>query len=81
MTAIFRRHSRGNWPTRFGAPAARSIFRCWPPYGSEGHWLAEADDGVKLAAAALDRALKGLRLPHRGEETMTLYGNYGPTMT
>jgi hypothetical protein len=30
-------------------------------YGSDGHWLPETESGVKLAAAELDRALKGLR--------------------
>ena len=28
--------------------------------GSEGHWLAETDGGIKIAAPELDRALKGL---------------------
>jgi dienelactone hydrolase len=34
-----------------------------PPYGSEGHWLAESENGVKLASRALDAVLKGLHLP------------------
>jgi hypothetical protein len=29
-----------------------------PAHGSEGHWLVETEDGVKLGAAELDRALK-----------------------
>jgi dienelactone hydrolase len=34
-------------------------FRALPAYGGEGHWLAETEGGVKLAAPDLDRALKG----------------------
>jgi hypothetical protein len=34
-----------------------------PPYGGEGHWLVEPENGVKLAARSLDTVLKGLRLP------------------
>ena len=34
-----------------------------PPYGGEGHWLVESDNGVKLASRALDAVLKGLRPP------------------
>ena len=33
-------------------------FRVLPPYGSEGHWLAETEGGVKLAGPELDRVLK-----------------------
>ena len=33
-------------------------FRALPAVGSEGHWMIEADDGVKAAGAELDRALK-----------------------
>ena len=43
---------------RFAAAAARSDFRVLPAYGSEGHWLAETEGGVKLAGPELDRALK-----------------------
>jgi dienelactone hydrolase len=35
-------------------------FRVLPPSGSEGHWLAETEAGVKIAASELDRALKAL---------------------
>ena len=33
-------------------------FRALPAVGSEGHWMIEADAGVKAAGAELDRALK-----------------------
>ena len=33
-------------------------FHALPASGSEGHWLAETESGVKLAAPDLDRALK-----------------------
>ena len=33
------------------------------PYGGEGHWLVEYENGVKLAARTLDTVLKGLRPP------------------
>src|ERR1700738_1497289 len=35
-------------------------FRVLAPSGSEGHWLAETEAGVKIAAPELDRALKAL---------------------
>jgi hypothetical protein len=35
-------------------------FRVLAASGSEGHWLAETDGGIKLAAPELDRTLKGL---------------------
>ena len=35
-------------------------FRVLPPSGSEGHWLAETEAGVKIAAPELERALKRL---------------------
>ena len=47
-------------------------FRVLPAYGSEGHWLAETEGGVKARGPELDRALKA-RLADRGEEAMTLY--------
>jgi dienelactone hydrolase len=34
-------------------------FHALPASGSEGHWLPETESGIKLAAADLDRALKG----------------------
>jgi len=33
-------------------------FRVLPAYGSEGHWLAETEGGVRLAGPELDRILK-----------------------
>ncbi|MGA9088259.1 MAG: peptidase, partial [Bradyrhizobium sp.] len=33
-------------------------FHVLAPSGSEGHWLAETEAGVRIAGAALDRALK-----------------------
>ena len=33
-------------------------FRVLPASGSEGHWLAETEAGVRSAGAELDRALK-----------------------
>ena len=60
MTAISRPHCRGNWPTRFARGGGKVDFRVLAAYGSEGHWLAETDGGVKIAAPELDRALKAL---------------------
>jgi dienelactone hydrolase len=42
----------------FRAGGGKVDFRPLPAYGSEGHWLPETEDGVKLAGAELDRALK-----------------------
>ncbi len=42
----------------FRAGGGKVDFRVLPALGSEGHWLAESADGVALAAAELDRALK-----------------------
>ena len=47
----------------FGGSGGRVDFHELPPYGSEGHWLAESGNGVKLATRALDTVLKGLRTP------------------
>jgi len=33
-------------------------FRVLPASGSDGHWLAESEDSVKIAGPELDRALK-----------------------
>jgi dienelactone hydrolase len=56
--------------TYFAAPLSRQLanafrgaggkaeFRVLPASGSEGHWLAETESGVKLAAPDLDRAVK-----------------------
>jgi dienelactone hydrolase len=35
-------------------------FRVLPAYGGEGHWLAETDGGMKIAAPELERAMKAL---------------------
>jgi hypothetical protein len=35
-------------------------FHVLPASGSEGHWLAETESGVKSAGPELDRALKPL---------------------
>jgi dienelactone hydrolase len=42
----------------FGAGGGKVAFRVLTASGSEGHWLAETDSGVKIAAPELDRALK-----------------------
>jgi dienelactone hydrolase len=36
----------------------KTDFRVLSASGSEGHWMAESEGGVRLAAAELDRALK-----------------------
>ena len=46
----------------FRAGGGKADFRVLPAYDGEGHWMAETENGVKLAAAELDRALKGLPL-------------------
>jgi dienelactone hydrolase len=45
----------------FRAGGGNVDFRLLPAVGSEGHWLAETEAGVKAAGPALDRALKGRR--------------------
>ena len=47
----------------FRAGGGKADFRVLPAYDGEGHWMAETENGVKLAAGELDRALKGQ--PHR----------------
>jgi dienelactone hydrolase len=42
----------------FRAGGDKVDFRVLGAYGGEGHWLAETEAGIKLAAPALDRALK-----------------------
>jgi dienelactone hydrolase len=42
----------------FRSGGARADFHVLPALGGEGHWLAESESGVKLAASDLDRALK-----------------------
>lgn len=46
----------------FRKSGAKVDFRVLAAYGSEGHWLAETETGVRLAAPELDRALRP-RLP------------------
>jgi dienelactone hydrolase len=41
----------------FRAGGGKVDFQVLPANGSEGHWLAETESGVKLAAAQLARAL------------------------
>jgi dienelactone hydrolase len=47
----------------FRAGGGRVDFRVLAASGSEGHWLAETENGVKLAGSELDRALKAPRPP------------------
>ena len=42
----------------FRSGGGKVDFRVLAAYGSEGHWLAETEGGVKIAATELDRALK-----------------------
>ena len=72
MTAIFRPSCRGSWPTPFARGGGKVDFRVLAASGSEGHWLAETEGGVKIAGPELDRALKAL-VTGRGEKAMTLY--------
>jgi hypothetical protein len=44
----------------FRAGGGKVDFRALAAAGSEGHWLAETESGVKVAAPELERALKGL---------------------
>ena len=44
----------------FRAGGGKVDFYVLPASGSEGHWLAESESGVKIAAPILDRALKQL---------------------
>jgi dienelactone hydrolase len=43
----------------FRAGGGKVEFHALPAFGSEGHWLPETESGVRVAAAELDRALKG----------------------
>ena len=56
----------------FRAGGDKVDFRVLAASGSEGHWLAETEGGVKIAGPELDRALKA-RDAGRGEKAMTLY--------
>jgi hypothetical protein len=51
----------------FRRSGGRVNFRLLAASGSEGHWLPETGSGVKIAAPALDRALK-LRPPTEAKE-------------
>jgi dienelactone hydrolase len=42
----------------FRSTGGKADFRVLSASGSEGHWMAESEGGVRLAAAELDRALK-----------------------
>jgi dienelactone hydrolase len=42
----------------FRSAGGKVEFLVLPSFGSEGHWLAETDNGVGIAAFELDRALK-----------------------
>jgi dienelactone hydrolase len=44
----------------FRAGGGKVDFRVLAAYGGEGHWLAETDGGIKVAAPELERALKAL---------------------
>ena len=46
----------------FRSGGGKADFRVLPAWGSEGHWLAETEGGVKIAAPELDRALKAVSL-------------------
>src|SRR6202161_1288881 len=43
----------------FRAGGGKADFRVLPAYDGEGHWMAETENGVKLAAPALERLFKG----------------------
>ena len=45
----------------FRAGGGKVDFHVLPASGGEGHWLAETESGVRLAASGLDRALRGGR--------------------
>jgi dienelactone hydrolase len=45
----------------FRAGGGKVDFHVLPASGGEGHWLAETERGVRLAASGLDRALGGAR--------------------
>ena len=42
----------------YRAGGGKAAFTVLPAFGNEGHWLAESEAGIRLAAADLDRALK-----------------------
>ncbi len=43
----------------FRAAGGKVDFRVLPAYDGEGHWMAETENGIKLAAPELDRVLMG----------------------
>jgi hypothetical protein len=45
----------------FRTGGGKADFHVLPASGGEGHWLAETESGVRLAAPDLDRALRGVR--------------------
>jgi dienelactone hydrolase len=47
----------------FRAGGGKATFSVLPASSREGHWLAESESGVRLAADELDRALKSQALP------------------
>ena len=60
MTRIFRPSFRGGLADAFRGSGGKVEFRVLAASGSEGHWLAESEAGVKIAGPELDRALKTL---------------------
>jgi len=51
----------GQLADAFRAGGGKVDFHVLPASGGEGHWLAETESGVRLAAPGLDRALRGGR--------------------
>jgi dienelactone hydrolase len=47
----------------FREGGGKAAFSVLPASGSEGHWLAETESGVRFATGELDRALKSQALP------------------
>ena len=56
----------------FRGAGGKADFHVLPAHGSEGHWLAETEGGVKLAARRTRSRLEGA-IANPGEEAMTLY--------
>ena len=48
----------GQLADAFRGGGGKAEFRVLAPSGSEGHWMAETESGVRIAASELDRALK-----------------------
>jgi hypothetical protein len=44
----------------FRGSGGKVEFRVLAAFGSEGHWLADSEAGIRIAAPELDRALKTL---------------------